>query len=79
MAACLCHTLSRLLSGQEIFLERVILVLHLLYETERLSMPLLHWTLGPSLSRYFNDWLILQVVLAGAWRRVAARGGAWWW
>jgi hypothetical protein len=59
--ACLHSTLSRLLLFEEDFLERVILVLHMVYETVRLSAPLVNWHTGADLARYFNEWNLLQV------------------
>lgn len=61
IAACLTYSLSSLASGTEPYIERVILVLHVLYETMPLSVPLLHWHLGPALAAFFNGWLDLQV------------------
>ncbi|KAK3931857.1 Gustatory and odorant receptor 63a [Frankliniella fusca] len=49
-----------LLSGQEPFLERVILVLHIVYETLPLSIPLLHLPAAADLALYFNNWVRLQ-------------------
>ncbi|KAJ1531947.1 hypothetical protein ONE63_000586 [Megalurothrips usitatus] len=61
IAFCLRATLTRLLYGREEFLERVILVLHALYETMPLSVPALHWPAAASLAQYFNDWTALQL------------------
>ncbi|XP_052124388.1 gustatory and odorant receptor 63a-like [Frankliniella occidentalis] len=56
IAVAVRSNLRELLSGREPFLERVILVLHLVYETLPLSVPLLHWPAAGGLALYFNDW-----------------------